>query len=120
MRRSYGRDFGLSLRMALGLGLVGLIYVVAELICVAITVAGLIDHDWQAAGGGLFIGALIVVGLLGQLHKSEWLVLRTARAEPDQRACEDRRRGAAARGSAWWARGAGVLHRPAAQQVAPL
>jgi heat shock protein HtpX len=81
MRRSYGRDFGLSLRMALGLGLVGLIYVVAELISVAITVAGLIDHDWQAAAGGLFIGALIVVGLLGQLHKSEWLVLRTARAK---------------------------------------
>ena len=79
MRRSYGRDFGLSLRMAVGLVLVGLIYLAAALISVAIFAAGLIDHDWESAAGGLFIGGLIVAGLLGQLHKSESLAGRDAK-----------------------------------------
>jgi heat shock protein HtpX len=82
VRRSYGRDFWLSLRMAVALGIVGLIYLAAEAIMLALTVGAAADGNVLGALGGLMFAVAIVGGLVAQMRKPEGLILRTARAKP--------------------------------------
>jgi hypothetical protein len=52
VRRSYGRDIWLSVRMAVALAIVGLIYLAAEAIALAIMLAGVVDRDvWTTITG---------------------------------------------------------------------
>jgi heat shock protein HtpX len=81
VRRSYGRDIWLSTRMVVALALVGLIYLVAEAIAVALTVAAAADGNVSAALGGSLFAVGIVVALVVQIRKPEALLLRTARAK---------------------------------------
>jgi heat shock protein HtpX len=81
VRRSYGRDFWLSLRMAVALAVVALIYLAAEAIALILTAAAAGDGNIGAALGGLLLAAGIVAGLIVQLRKPETLLLRTARAK---------------------------------------
>jgi heat shock protein HtpX len=81
VQRSYGRDFWLSLRMALALGVVALLYLAAEAIMLAVTAAAAAEGNVGAALGGLMFSVAIVGGLVAQIRKPEGLILRTARAE---------------------------------------
>jgi len=80
VQRSYGRDFWLSLRMIVALGIVGLIYLAAEAIMLAVTIGAAAEGNVGAALGGLMFACAIVVGLVAQIRKPEGLILRTARA----------------------------------------
>jgi heat shock protein HtpX len=87
VRRSYGRDIWLSARMAVALAIVGLIYLAAEAIALAITVVGVVDGDLWTAILGLVLMVAIVGALVVQLRKPEAMLLRTVRAktlEPSQ------------------------------------
>jgi heat shock protein HtpX len=87
VRRSYGRDIWLSVRMAVALTIVGLIYLAAETIALAITVAGVVDGDLWTTIIGLVLMLAIVGALVVQLRKPEAMLLRTVRAktlEPSQ------------------------------------
>jgi heat shock protein HtpX len=81
VQRSYGRDFGLSLRMAVALAAVALIYAAAEAFCGLMIVEGVRERDWGLIVSGLVLGGLVIFLLIAQLRKSEQLILRTARAE---------------------------------------
>jgi heat shock protein HtpX len=81
MQRSFGRDFGLSLRMGLALALVALIYLGAETVLVLIVIWGAREGDWSAVLSGLAFVPVIVVLLVAQLRKSEELLLRKVRAK---------------------------------------
>jgi heat shock protein HtpX len=81
VQRSYGRDFWLSLRMVVALALVALIYLAAEAIAVALTIAAALDRNVVATLGGLLFAAGIVAGLIAQIRKPEALILRAARAK---------------------------------------
>jgi hypothetical protein len=81
MQRSFGRDFGLSLRMGLALALVALIYLGAETVLVLIVIWGAREGDWSAVLSGLVFVPVIVVLLVAQLRKSEELLLRKVRAK---------------------------------------
>jgi heat shock protein HtpX len=81
VQRSYGRDFWLSLRMAVALALIALIYLFAELIAIALTVEGVVQRNFWAILFGLLCAAGIVGALIAQILKPEELILRTARAK---------------------------------------
>jgi heat shock protein HtpX len=81
MKRSYGRDFGLSVRMLIALALVAFIYLAAETVCGLIMVDGIREGDLGVVASALAFGGAIVVALVVQLRKSEELILRTARAK---------------------------------------
>jgi heat shock protein HtpX len=82
VRRSYGRDFWLSLRMVVALAVVALIYLVAELIALALTVAAVVQGEIWGTLGGLLFAVGIVAALVAQIRKPEALILRAARAKP--------------------------------------
>jgi heat shock protein HtpX len=67
--------------MVVALALVGLIYLAAEAIAVALTVASALDGNVVATLGGLLFAAGIVAGLIAQIRKPEALILRAARAK---------------------------------------
>lgn len=79
-RKPLGRDLSLSVRMAVALGLVALLYLVGAVIAVALFVAAVADRDSGAIFGWLFLVACF--GFLAGAHltKIERLALRTARA----------------------------------------
>jgi heat shock protein HtpX len=81
MRRSYGRDFGLSLRMGLALALIMLIYLAAEAVFLLLFVVALRDGDLLPAAGCLTFAVALVLLLRAQFRKSESLILRTVRAK---------------------------------------
>ena len=81
MRRSYGRDFWLSLRMGVALAVVAILYLAAEAIAVALTVAAVAQGNVLGALGGLMLAAAIVGALIMQIRKPETLILRAARAK---------------------------------------
>jgi Zn-dependent protease with chaperone function len=78
MRRSYGRDFGLSLRMAVALIVAGLIYLAFEAFAAAMVVDGIRNDDLGLAASGLAFGGVIIGALVVQLRKSEQLILRSS------------------------------------------
>ena len=81
MRRSYGRDIWLSARMAVALVIVGLIYLVAEAIALAVMLAGVVDRDVWTTITGLALMLGIVGALVVQMRKPEAMLLRTVRAK---------------------------------------
>jgi heat shock protein HtpX len=81
MRRSYGRDFGLSLRMAVALAAIGLLYLGFEALAGWMALDGIRAGDLGLVLSGLIFGGAIVAALVAQLRKSEQLILRTAHAE---------------------------------------
>jgi heat shock protein HtpX len=81
VQRSYGRDFGLSVRMAVALTLVALIYLAVEAVLIAALIGSIAEGNVGAAFGALMFIVAIVVLLVVQLRKPEALLLRTARAK---------------------------------------
>jgi heat shock protein HtpX len=81
MKRSFGRDLGLSVRMGVALTLVALIYLGAEAILLLIVVSGAREGDWAAVLAGLAFTPVIALLLVAQLRKSEELLLRKVRAK---------------------------------------
>jgi heat shock protein HtpX len=67
--------------MGVALALVAFIYLVGEALFVGIAIGAALDGDWGAAAGGVVFAAAIVAVLVGQLRKSEALLLRTVRAK---------------------------------------
>jgi heat shock protein HtpX len=67
--------------MVVALALVAIIYLAAEAIAVALTVASALDGNVVATLGGLLFAAGIVAGLIAQIRKPEALILRAARAK---------------------------------------
>jgi heat shock protein HtpX len=87
VKRSYGRDLSLSVRMFMALAIVALLYLAAEAIAVAVFIAGVVEGNVWSILGGLILAVGIVAALIAQIRKPEALLLRTARAkvlEPDQ------------------------------------
>jgi heat shock protein HtpX len=80
VQRSYGRDFWLSLRMIIALALVGLIYLAAETVALAIAATGVAEGDFLGVFSGLVFALAIAGALVAQMRKPESLLLRTARA----------------------------------------
>lgn len=69
------------MRMGVALLIVALVYLAAEAAFAAIVIAAARDGDWGGvAGGALFAGAIVVL-LIGQVRKSESLLLRRVRAK---------------------------------------
>ena len=88
MPRSYGRDFWLSVRMAVALGLVALLYLVPGSLSAGLIASGLREGHVGDVIAGTVLIAVIAALLVAQLRKSEELVLRRARAkmlEPGER-----------------------------------
>ena len=67
--------------MAVALGIVGLIYLAAEAIMLALMVDAAADGNVLGALGGLMFAVAIVGALVAQIRKPERLILRTARAK---------------------------------------
>jgi heat shock protein HtpX len=87
VKRSYGRDLSLSVRMFVALAIVAFLYLAAEAIAVAVFIAGVVEGNVWSILGGLILAVGIVAALIAQIRKPEALLLRTARAkvlEPDQ------------------------------------
>ena len=80
MRRSYGSDAGLSIRMAVALGVVALIYAAAEAVFLWMAASAAASGDWGAAAGGAMFAAFVVLALVAQLRASEAVALRAAGA----------------------------------------
>ena len=68
--------------MVVALGIVGLIYLAAEAIMLALTVGAAAERNVLGVLGGLMFAGAIVGGLLAQIRKPERLILRTVRAKP--------------------------------------
>jgi heat shock protein HtpX len=81
VQRSYGRDVWLSVRMAIALGLVALIYLAGLVLFLGVAVSAALDNAWLAAVGSVGFAAAIVVGLVVQFGRSESMLLRTVRAK---------------------------------------
>jgi heat shock protein HtpX len=87
VKRSYGRDLSLSLRMFVALAIVALLYLAAEAIAVAVLVDGVVQGSFWAIVWGLALVVGIIAALIVQIRKPEALLLRTVRAkmlEPDE------------------------------------
>jgi heat shock protein HtpX len=81
MRRSYGRDLGLSVRMAIAMTLIALIYIAGFAFFGGFAIDAARGGDWGAAAGGLMFAGMTVFALLVQLRKSEALILRAVGAK---------------------------------------
>jgi heat shock protein HtpX len=81
VRRSYGRDVWLSVRMAVALAIVALIYLAAEALFLVSAISAALDGAWLAAIGLLVFAGGVVGALLAQFRKSERILLRTVRAK---------------------------------------
>jgi len=80
-RTRLGRDFGLSVRMAVALLFVAAMYLLALLLSFAVLVSVIADRAWGALLGWFFFAAcLVIVAVMHWLHGDD-LVLRTARAK---------------------------------------
>jgi heat shock protein HtpX len=84
-RKAFGRDFGLSIRMALALlPIVGL-YVLAGLIAVATLLIAVADRDAGAILGWFFLASCFVAIFVVHVLGADELILRSAGAETSER-----------------------------------
>jgi heat shock protein HtpX len=80
-RRPYGRDLGLSIRMAIALVPIVLWYLLIGALLVGMAVALVLDPTWESVLAAGFLGIGGPVGLWEHLQRSESVALRAARAE---------------------------------------
>jgi heat shock protein HtpX len=79
-RRPYGRDLGLSIRMAIALVPIALWYLLVAALLVALGIGALLSRSWENV---FYMGLLAVAGPYGlrqHLQRSESVALRAARA----------------------------------------
>ncbi len=80
-RRPYGRDFALTMRMAIALVPIVMWYLAVAALLVVTVVATWAEREWDAFLGALLFTAGGPVALWGHVRKSEAVALRAARAK---------------------------------------